>query len=61
MNAVRLQSETPGPYINSGVLLMNLPLLRREQQLQPVLDYVRDHPAHPVSPGPGRYQRPVRR
>ena len=43
MNAVRLQSETPGPYINSGVLLMNLPLLRREQQLQPVLDYVRDH------------------
>lgn len=43
MNAVRLQSETPGPYINSGVLLMNLSLLRREQQLQPVLDYVRDH------------------
>ena len=43
LNAVRLQSETPGPYINSGVLLMNLPLLRREQQLQPVMDYVEEH------------------
>ncbi|MDY3906685.1 MAG: glycosyltransferase family 8 protein [Lawsonibacter sp.] len=43
LNAVRLQSEVPGPYINSGVLLMNLPLLRREQQLQPVLDYVETH------------------
>lgn len=43
VNAVRLQSETPGPYINSGVLLMNLPLLRREQQLQRVLDYVQEH------------------
>lgn len=42
-NAIRLQSETPGPYINSGVLLMNLPLLRREQELQPVLDYVEAH------------------
>lgn len=43
LNAIRLQSETPGPYINSGVLLMNLPLLRREQQLRPVLDYVQAH------------------
>lgn len=42
-NAIRLQSETPGPYINSGVLLMNLPVLRREQQIQPVLDYVQAH------------------
>ena len=43
MNAVRLQSEAPGPYINSGVLLMNLARLREEQALQPVLDYVREH------------------
>ncbi len=43
LNAIRLRSETPGPYINSGVLLMNLSLLRREQQLQPVLDYVKEH------------------
>ena len=43
LNAVRLQSQTPGPYINSGVLLMNLPLLRGQQQLQPVLDYVEEH------------------
>lgn len=42
-NAIRLQSENPGPYINSGVLLMNLPVLRREQQIQPVLDYVQAH------------------
>lgn len=43
LNAVRLQSQTPGPYINSGVLLMNLPLLRGGQQLQSVLDYVEEH------------------
>lgn len=43
LNAIRLQSETPGPYINSGVLVMNLPVLRREQQIQPVLDYVDNH------------------
>ena len=42
-NALRLQSRTPGPYINSGVLLMNLERLRREQELQPVLDYVEEH------------------
>ncbi len=42
-NAIRLQSETPGPYINSGVLLMNLPLLREKQTVQPVLDYVAEH------------------
>lgn len=43
LNAIRLRSETPGPYINSGVLLMNLPLLRREQKIPPVLDYVKEH------------------
>ena len=43
INAIRLQSEKPGPYINSGVLLMNLPLLRRNQNLQSVLDYVQEH------------------
>lgn len=43
LNAIRLRSETPGPYINSGVLLMNLSLLRREQRIQPVLDYVKEH------------------
>lgn len=42
-NALRLQSRTPGPYINSGVLLMNLPLLRGGQQIQSVLDYVEEH------------------
>ncbi|MGE4277776.1 MAG: glycosyltransferase family 8 protein [Lawsonibacter sp.] len=43
LNAIRLGSEAPGPYINSGVLLMNLSLLSREQRIQPVLDYVKEH------------------
>lgn len=42
LNAIRLRSEYPGPYINSGVLLMNLSVLRAQQQLQPVLDYVKE-------------------
>lgn len=42
-NAIRLGYETPAPYINSGVLLMDLEVLRREQQVQPVLDYVQSH------------------
>lgn len=43
VNAQRLQTEENAPYINSGVLLMNLPLLRREQDEQEVFSYIRDH------------------
>lgn len=42
-NAVRLDAEKIGPYINSGVMLMNLELLRRYQEVGPVLVYVKEH------------------
>ena len=40
INGIRLQSEEPGPYINSGVMLMNLEKLREEQDVQQVFDYI---------------------
>lgn len=38
VNGIRL--DTDGPYINSGVMLMNLELLREEQDMNEVLDYI---------------------
>ncbi|MGI5962173.1 MAG: glycosyltransferase family 8 protein [Lawsonibacter sp.] len=43
LNAIRLQADASGPYINSGVLLMNLAALRQNQQLSPVFHYVQEH------------------
>lgn len=40
INEVRLQMETKGPYINSGVMLMNLKQLREEQDFAEVFDYI---------------------
>lgn len=40
INELRLQSEDPGPYINSGVMLMNLEKLRKHQDIQQVFDYI---------------------
>ncbi|MEG3028926.1 MAG: glycosyltransferase family 8 protein [Oscillospiraceae bacterium] len=40
MNEMRLQMETKGPYINSGVMLMNITLLRKEQDFNEVFEYV---------------------
>ena len=40
LNEIRLQMETSGPYINSGVMLMNIKLLRQNQDYQKVFDYV---------------------
>lgn len=40
INELRLQSEEPGPYINSGVMLMNLEELRKHQDIQQVFDYI---------------------
>lgn len=40
LNEIRLQMPEDCPYFNSGVLLMNLEALRREQQPQEVLDYI---------------------
>ncbi len=41
INELRLQSEEPGPYINSGVMLMNLEELRKHQDIQQVFEYIR--------------------
>lgn len=40
INEIRLQMETKGPYINSGVMLMNLNLLRKEQDYSKVFEYI---------------------
>ena len=40
VNRVRLKLEKGCPYINSGVLLINLKLLREEQNYQDVFDYI---------------------
>ncbi len=41
MNGFRLGLERGTPYINSGVLLINLELLRREQSYEDVFDYIK--------------------
>jgi len=40
INEIRLQMDSKGPYINSGVMLMNIALLRREQNLDEVFSYI---------------------
>ena len=42
VNEVRLQLDDDSPYINSGVLLMNLELLRREQDEKEVYEYIEE-------------------
>lgn len=41
INEIRLGMEDDCPYINSGVMLMNLALLRSEQDEEAVYDYIR--------------------
>lgn len=41
INNSALTSEEEEPYINSGVMLMNLELLREEQDVQELVDYVK--------------------
>ena len=43
MNELRLDMAESSPYINSGVLLMNLALLRREQNEEAVFDFIEKH------------------
>lgn len=43
INEVRLEMEEPGPYINSGVMLMNLALLRQKQDYDEVFRYIESH------------------
>ncbi len=40
INTLRLDMEDNSPYINSGVMLMNLALLRKEQDFQDVFDFI---------------------
>lgn len=43
VNELRLSMDEDSPYINSGVLLMNLALLRREQDDEAVFDFIARH------------------
>ena len=43
INELRLDMEESGPYINSGVMLMNLSNLRKLQNYNQVFDYIRQH------------------
>lgn len=40
VNSIRLNMEEDSPYINSGVMLMNLERLRREQDYRDVFDFI---------------------
>lgn len=40
MNELRLDMETDSPYINSGVMLMNLKLLREQQDYKEVFQFI---------------------
>ena len=43
INAIRLQMEDDAPYINSGVMLMNITLLRQEQDFDAVYEYIKQN------------------
>lgn len=43
INQYRLGTEEEFPYINSGVMLMNLPALRQKLDVQGISDYVEKH------------------
>lgn len=43
INEIRLRMEEPGPYINSGVMMINLDALRKEQRLEKVYQYINKH------------------
>ena len=43
INQLRLKSDKAEAYVNTGVLLMNLPLLRKTVRMQDICQYVKDH------------------
>ncbi len=43
INAIRLRMEEPGPYINSGVMVIHLAALRKEQRLEQVYGYIKKY------------------
>lgn len=46
LNELRLDMEDGGIYINSGVMLLNLPFLRKEQDFEEVFAYIEAHKKH---------------
>lgn len=46
INRVRLKLPRGAQYINAGVMLMNLELLRSEQDVHAIYDYIRIHRGH---------------
>lgn len=43
INQIRLKSEKAEVYVNTGVLLMNLPVLRETVNMQEISEYVHEH------------------
>lgn len=43
INEIRLQMDTNGIYINSGVMLMNIALLRKEQNFEDIFDFIKEN------------------
>ena len=50
INRIRLGIKNNAPYINTGVMLMNLELLRREQTTREVIEYVKKYGKHFILP-----------
>ena len=50
INAIRLQMEEGSPYINSGVMMMNIQLLRQQQSTEEVMDYIQKNKMRLVLP-----------
>ncbi len=50
INEIRLDMGEESPYINSGVMLMNLELLRKEQSFGEVFDYIKSHKSKLILP-----------
>ena len=43
INQIRLKSEKAEAYVNTGVLMMNLPVLRETVNMQEISEYVHEH------------------
>ncbi len=50
INEIRLDMGEESPYINSGVMLMNLAQLRKEQRFEEVFEYIRNHKSKLILP-----------
>ena len=50
VNEIRLDMEDDSPYINSGVMMINLRLLRKEQNYEEVFEFINKHKNHLILP-----------